>query len=168
MILFPLAASLMNCISETPLCEFFDPSTRTFTWTPGYEDQGEYTVRFIVTDACEDPEPLDDFEDVTITVGDTCRPPILERIGSKNVNENEELKFTITAADPDLPNDSLSFSCASEYYTSGETPLCEFFDPSTQTFTWTPGYYDGGEYTVRFIVTDALAKIQIRSMTLRM
>ena len=152
-----------SCVSDdsigivnADLCRFFDPSSRTFRWTPGYEDQGEYTVRFIVTDACENPEPQQDFEDVTITVDNTCRPPILGSIGSKNVNENEELRFTLTARDEDLPNDSLSFSCVSDSSISiVNADLCRFFDPSTRTFRWTPGYEDQGEYTVRFIVTDA-------------
>ena len=146
-----------SCVSNTEGfdCEkYFNPSTQLFSWTPGFESAGIYQVRFIVTDSCENPGPKQDFEDVTITVEETCRPPILEPIGDQNINENEELKFTITAKDDDLPNDFLSFSCVSEDYTSGERPLCEFFDPSSRTFTWTPGYEDQSEYAVRFIVTD--------------
>ena len=38
---------------------------------------------------------------MTITVGDVNRPPVLDPIGSKTINEGESLTFTVTATDPD-------------------------------------------------------------------
>ena len=148
----PDDALTFSCASEDiPFCEdYFDPPL--FSWTPGFDDAGNNTVvRFTVTDSCPDG-PLSDSKDVTITVGDTCRPPVLDPIGDQSVIEGEELRFTIAATDPDLPNDALSFSCESE----SEVINCSTsFDPSTRIFSWTPGGETQGEYIVRFIVTDA-------------
>jgi len=147
----PDDALTFSCASEDiPFCEdYFDPPL--FSWTPGFEDADNYTVRFTVTDSCPEGD-LSDFKDVTITVGDTCRPPVLDPIGAQSTIEGEELSFTITATDPDLPNDTLSFSCESE----SEVINCSTsFNPSTGFFSWTPGGETQGEYIVRFIVTDA-------------
>jgi hypothetical protein len=140
-----------SCISKDINCEeYFNPSTYRFSWVPGFESAGNYQVRFIVTDACADPGPLQDFEDVNISVGNICRPPVLEPIGSQTINAGLELKFTISATDPDLPYDTLSYSCVSE-----DIACEEFFDPSTRIFSLTPGMKDVGNYQVRFIATDA-------------
>ncbi|MFH2066635.1 MAG: PKD domain-containing protein [Pseudomonadota bacterium] len=72
--------------------------------------------------------------------------PILNPIGPKAINEGEVLEFTVTASDPD--NDSLSYSVSS-------LPSGAAFDVSTQKFTWTPSYFQAGQYTnVKFVVTD--------------
>ena len=63
---------------------------------------------------CQDPEPQRDSEDIIISVEDTCRPPVLAPIGPQFTREGEELRFRIAATDPDLPNDTLSFSCESD------------------------------------------------------
>ncbi len=46
----------------------FDLATGTFSWTPGYDQSGSYTVRFAVTDGRSS-----DYEDVTIIVGKVLR-----------------------------------------------------------------------------------------------
>jgi len=127
----------------------FDGGTRTFTWTPDYNTSGDHTVTFTVTD---DGSPVkSDSEDVTITVSNVNRPPVLNTIGAKSVDEGQELSFTVTASDPD--NDDLT-------YTAGNVPTGANFDEATQTFTWTPDYGDASNYTVTFTVTDNGSPIQ--------
>ena len=86
-----------------------------------------------------------DSGDVTITVGNVNRPPVLNTIGSKTVEEGQSLAFTVTATDSD--NDDLTYSADS-------LPIGATFDEASQTFTWTPDYGDAGNYTVTFAVTD--------------
>ena len=69
----------------------------TFTWTPDYEQAGQYEVTFSVSDD-EDP-PLFDEETITITVVNTNRPPVLAEIGDREVDENDELVGIVTARD---------------------------------------------------------------------
>ena len=65
-------------------------------------------------------------------------------IGDKPVNEGELLEFTISATDPD--GDSLTYSASN-------LPSGASFDPSTQTFSWTPA--QAGTYAgIHFEVSD--------------
>jgi hypothetical protein len=121
----------------------FDPATQTFTWNTGYGDVGNYDVLFTVTD--NGVPPASDSETVTITVGNVNRPPLLDPIGSKSVDEGLTLQFVVTATDPD--GNGLTFS-------AGNLPSGATFDPATQTFTWNTGYGDAGNYDVLFSVTD--------------
>lgn len=57
----------------------FDPATRTFRWTPGYDQSGSYTLRFQATDGRST-----DYEDITITVGNMLRKDVNDD-GSVNV-----------------------------------------------------------------------------------
>ncbi|MBU4311588.1 MAG: VCBS repeat-containing protein, partial [Candidatus Omnitrophica bacterium] len=74
------------------------------------------------------------------------RPPALDPIADKEVDENQTLEFTIQAAD--LDGDRLTYSASN-------LPEGASFDEATQTFTWTPTYEQAGVYEdVHFEVTD--------------
>ena len=129
--------------SNVPTGASFNPSTRVFNWTPAFGDSGNYSVTFTVTDNGTPAES--DSEIVTITVGNVNRPPVLNTIGSKNVNEGVLLSFTVTASDPD--GDGLTFSASN-------VPTGASFNPSTRVFSWTPSFGAAGNYNVTFTVTD--------------
>ena len=119
----------------------FDASTRTFSWTPSYDQEGDYTVTFHVEDTLNDF----DEEEVIITVGNNNRAPIFEDIEDKNVDENTLLQFTVSATDSD--GDDLTYS-------TSDLPTGAAFDVTTKTFTWTPTYDQSGSYEVTFQVSD--------------
>jgi hypothetical protein len=146
---FTLAASdpdndeLAFSAENLPAGANFDIVSKTFTWSPDYGDAGNYGVIFTVTD---NGSPLQsDTEEVTITVGNVNRPPVLNPIGAKTVGEGQTLQFVVTGTDPD--NDQLT-------YTAGDLPLNASFDAAAQTFTWSPDYGDAGDYAVTFTLTD--------------
>ena len=139
----PDGDSLSYSAGNLPTGASFNPTTRTFTWTPGYGAAGNYSVLFTVTD--NGTPPTSDSETVTITVGNVNRPPVLSPIGSRSIGEAQTLTFALTATDPD--GDSLSYS-------AGNLPTGASFNPTTRTFTWTPGYGTAGNYSVLFTVTD--------------
>lgn len=118
----------------------FDESTRTFLWTPDYDDSGSYDVTFTVSDG-----DLSDSETITISVGSVNRPPELESIGDKNAVEGSGLSFTINATDPD--QNSLSYSTSA-------LPAGADFDEETLTFVWIPNYDQAGSHSVTFTVND--------------
>jgi polyisoprenoid-binding protein YceI len=124
--------------------------TGIFSWTPDYAQAGTYpNVTFTVTD---DGTPAEsDSEEVTITVGNVNRPPVLNTIGAKIVDEGQLVEFTITGSDPD--GDNLTYSV-------GNVPTDANFDAASQTFSWTPGYGAAGNYTVTFTVTDNGSPLQ--------
>ncbi len=119
----------------------FSPATRTFSWTPNYNQAGSYQVTFTVSDGS-----LTDSETITITVNNVNQAPVLAPIGNKTVNEGQLLEFTISATDPD--GDPLTYSASN-------LPSGASFDPATRTFSWTPSYIQAGPYEdVHFEVTD--------------
>lgn len=77
-------------------------------------------------------------------VGNVNRPPVLDPIGNKIVNEENILTFTINASDPD--NNLLTYSASN--LPSGVT-----FNTVTQTFSWTPTYAKGS-YQITFTASD--------------
>ena len=150
----PDGDALTYTASNLPTGASFDAATQTFSWTPGYGAAGNYTVTFTATD--NGTPAQSDSETITITVGNVNRPPVLNTIGAKTVNENQLLEFTITASDPD--GDALT-------YTAGNLPAGADFDAAAQTFSWTPGYGTAGSYTVTFTVTDDGTPVQNDSET---
>ena len=72
-------------------------------------------------------------------------PPTLASIGSKSIDENSALTFTLSASDPGL--DTLTYSAV-------DLPTGSTLDGSSGLFTWTPTYDQAGTYPVQFNVTD--------------
>jgi hypothetical protein len=74
------------------------------------------------------------------------RPPVLNAIGNKAVNEGATLTFTLSASDAD--GDALTYSASN-------LPVGATFNSTTRTFSWTPGYSQAGVYaSVHFQVSD--------------
>ncbi len=120
--------------------------TASFSWTPDAELAGNFVVTFIVTD---DGSPaLSDSEEVTLTVGDVNRPPVLDPIGNQVIGSGEELTLLLTATDPD--GDDLT------YEASGIPTGAIFIDNKNGTaeFTWTPDEELTGNFWMTFKVTD--------------
>jgi hypothetical protein len=138
----PDGDSLTYSADNTPSGASFNPTTRTFSWTPSYTQAGTYPdIRFSVTDGA-----LVDSENITITVNNVNLAPVLSAIGNKSVTEGQLLTFTVSATDPD--GDSLTYS-------ANNTPAGSSFNGTTHVFTWTPASGQVGTYAnVRFAVTD--------------
>ena len=126
--------------SGLPTGATFNVGTRIFAWTPTYNDAGTYTVHFEVTDGA-----LTDSEDVSITVNNVNRTPVLDPIGNQTATEGSPLQFTISGNDPD--GGALTFSALN--LTTGA-----LFDALTRMFSWTPSLSQAGNYSVTFKVSD--------------
>ena len=121
----------------------------TFDWTPDFTQSGGYYVNFYATD---DSSAVDS-EVVLITVNNVNRPPVLDPIGPKLVDEGANLTFDVTANDPD--------GTIPELTTSPLPPGAEFTDHGngTGTFDWTPDFTQSGQHYVTFYATDDLAAV---------
>jgi hypothetical protein len=117
-----------------------------FSWIPTEaQGPGSYVIRIIVSDGI-----AQDYEDITVTVNEVNLPPVLNPIGPKTINEGALLQFTITASDPDLPAQTLTYSASN--LPSGAT-----FNSTTRVFSWTPTSGQAGAYSgVHFEVTDGV------------
>jgi Putative Ig domain./Cadherin domain./Cohesin domain. len=114
-----------------------------------FEEKSSYTIRLKVTDPWGETYE----ENLTISVTDVNDAPVLAYIGAKSVNELAALTFTATAADADLPAQTLAFSLADG--TSGAVPTGAAIAPSSGAFTWTPTEEQGpGTYTFDVCVSD--------------
>jgi Putative Ig domain. len=125
----------------------FDAKTRTFSWKPDNTQSGTYRVIFRVTDTGIDGTPLSSETVATITVENINRPPKFDPIADVKVNENEELKFDVSAQDPDVEDEGKL------KITAENLPEGAKFDG--KTFTWTPTFEQSGSYKVTYTVTDA-------------
>jgi hypothetical protein len=63
----------------------FDSSTRTFSWTPGFEQAGSYSVTFTISDG-----ELTDSEAIKITVNNTTAATLVENL----INKVKSLKLS--------------------------------------------------------------------------
>ena len=86
-----------------------DPASGVFSWTPT-EAQGPGTFDVTVRVTNDGAPALGDTETITITVNEVNEAPVLAAIGDRVVNEGNELSFTATATDPDVPANGLTFT----------------------------------------------------------
>ena len=109
-----------------------------FSWTP-LEAQGPDSYTFTVK-VCDNGDPaLCDEEKITVTVSEVNTAPVLEGIGDQSVNEGALLSFTASAADSDLPANTLTFSLVGAPEGASITPAGEF--------SWTPSEAQGPDDT---------------------
>jgi hypothetical protein len=123
----------------------FNAARRQFSWTPTYDQAGEYkNLLFIITAG-----KLSDSTTMNITVNNVSRPPVLEVIANKTVDEQKNLSFKVTATDPDAEDqDRLK-------YTAQNLPSGAKFNSDSLRFNWTPTYDQAGSYPdISITVTD--------------
>jgi hypothetical protein len=136
--------------SNLPEGSNFDGETGKFSWTPGYDQTGNYWVTFAVVDDGE--QPLGSDETVMITVGNVNRPPEIQSIGDVVTDENILTEFTVLGEDPD--GDEVYFS--TENIPGGAKVEIEKIQLNviTAEFSWAPEFGQEGNYRVKFIVSD--------------
>ncbi|MCP4353275.1 MAG: hypothetical protein GY795_48105 [Desulfobacterales bacterium] len=132
----PDGGALVFTGSVLPEGAVLNPVTGVFSWTPGSEQAGEYTVTFTVTD----PDDVTDSADVTFTVTDTNRAPVLTPAETVAAEEGMTVTFQVPAEDPDGDPLTFSLTAAPEGMTA---------DADTGMITWTPGAGQGGEHDSR-------------------
>ncbi len=131
--------TLTYSASNLPAGAAFNTGTRVFSWTPSYTQAGTYnSVHFEVTDGT-----LIASENITITVNNVNRAPVLAVIGNKAMNESENLVFALSATDPD--GDAVTFTSSA---------LQPWMILSSGTFTASPDNTNSGNYSLTFTATD--------------
>jgi len=127
--------------NRTDLFTDLDPVTGTGSWTPSFDDSGIYYIDFGVSDG----KGGIDNETIMIEVLHVNRPPVLDPVGDRIINETETLFLSLSASDPD--GDTIHYSC-------NRTDLLADFNIITGTGNWTPSFDDSGIYYVEFGVSD--------------
>jgi len=138
------AGKLVYSVSGLPEGATFDGLTRTFSWTPSYEQSGAYPLTFTLSD----PAGGAVSQETVVTVAHIDRKPDLAELKPLMVDENADLKFTLQGSDPDA-EDQTSLS-----YYAANLPEGATFDATTATFSWTPTYDQSGIYEkLQFVFT---------------
>lgn len=120
-----------------------DDGSGSLSFEPNYDQAGEYPITFYASDGI-----LIDSEEITITVINTNRSPVLDPIGYQMVAVDTELLITVNASDPDGTIPSLSVI---------DEPTGATFDDhndGTGIFVWTPVAGQEGFYDAVFIASD--------------
>ena len=132
--------ALTFAADPTPDGASLDAETGRFSWTPTRAQIGEHSVELSVSDATGR-----DSEQITITVVDDNRGPVLQAIGDRTTDEGQALGIQLAADDGD--GDALTFS-------ADGLPEGATLGADDGRFRWTPGFDQAGEYDVTFRVED--------------
>jgi hypothetical protein len=132
----------------------FNASSKTFSWTPTFEQAGNYTVTFKVSDL----GGLTASKTVTITVKNVNRKPALANIPDQKVAENSPITFTVSANDPDK-EDAGKVSLSADGLPNGASF-------SGGKFSWTPNYDQAGDYKVTFKAKDGQGLEDSKTVTI--
>src|SRR5206468_1168446 len=128
-------AVLYAAVGSLPQGAEFDVSNGRFTWTPNYDQAGDYTLAFSASDV----SGLSDTIQVHINVSDVNRLPVLTFTNHQGVI-GDPLQFSVTGTDPDTA-ETLVFSARG-------LPDGASLNPVTGAFVWTPGPGQVGTYLV--------------------
>lgn len=139
----PLDSLRFSLVTGAPAGLTVDGTTGQLTWTPAESDG---PGMFDVTVQVEDDHGLTDTETFTIVVREVNRPPVLNPISNRFVQEGESVSFVASATDPDLPTNMLTFSLAAG------APQGAAIDPQNGRFDWTPT--DAGTFQLTIQVSD--------------
>ncbi len=128
----------------------FDPSTATFSGTPGAADEGAVDIRLTATD----PSGESTFDDFALNVVAGNAPPFVETpIADQNATEEAAFSFAVPAntfGDPNGDDLTLSASLSD----GSALPSWLGFDAATGTFSGTPDDPDVGTLTVSVRAAD--------------
>ncbi len=120
----------------------FDKATGVLTWTPSFTQSGEHVFAALAIDS-QGVKSVP--KEIKITVIDVNQKPVFKNLGDISTKEGDLVEFKVQAEDKDAA-DSLTYTAVGT--------LSAQFNPTTQTFSWTPTFDDAGIHTVTFNVSD--------------
>src|SRR5262249_50067417 len=112
-----------------------NPSSGLLTWTPT-EAQGPSTNDVTVSVTDNGTPSLRDSRTCRVLVNEVNSAPTLAAVANRTVNEGSLLTVNLSATDPDLPANNLTYSLLNE-------PAGMVLDPITGVLTWTPSEAQG-------------------------
>lgn len=132
-------------------------NTAELSVQPGFEDSGHY----LATVKATDPEDAFDEKNVSITVRNVNRPPVLENIDRILVREGSQLVRTITGSDPDRQVVEFSVSNLPHFATFSDEGA------GVGRLTLRPGFKDDGLYHTTLTITDPEGATDSESFTIQ-
>ncbi len=108
--------ALYYSTQNSPNGASFNTTTRTFTWTPTFQQSGTYNVTFIISDS-----ELTDSETITITVAEVCEPDTCQSLNYECGTVNDGCGGTISCGSCQSGYSCESGECLAE---PGPAPYC--------------------------------------------
>jgi DNA gyrase inhibitor GyrI len=134
-------------VLNPPAGSVIDVSSGVLTWMPS-EIQGPSTNRITVVVRDAGSPSLSATNDFAVTVLEVNSPPVLSAPGDRMVHDGAVLDFTISATDPDIPPNQLTYSLEAG-------PPAANLHPITGLFSWlAQAAQIPGTNTVTAVVTD--------------
>ncbi|MDA1274719.1 MAG: immunoglobulin domain-containing protein [Verrucomicrobia bacterium] len=144
-----------------PVGAAIDPVTGAFSWTPT-EAQGPGSNTITVQARDSGVPPLTGTKSFTVVVREVNQPPTMGPIGDRTVLAGSPLSAPVSAADADLPPNTLTFALGAG------APAGATIDATTGLFSWTPSPAAGpSTNTIGVIVTDNGVPRLIANQTFR-
>ena len=119
--------TLSYSLLSGPAGASINPATGLVSWTPT-EAQGPSSNTFVVQVTDNGSPALSAQVSFSVTVTEANRAPVLAGISDKSISELATLSFNLSATDPDLPANAISYSLVSG-------PAGAAVDPVTGLFT---------------------------------
>ncbi|MFN0056554.1 MAG: putative Ig domain-containing protein [Planctomycetales bacterium] len=139
--------TLTYSLEQAPEGSSINATTGLFTWSPTEaQGPGDYTVAVRVTD--HGSPALSAVTSFGVRVNEVNLAPTLANPGNQSVDELTPLIVALSATDPDLPPNLLT------YVIEGGFQEGMSLDPVTGVFQWTPGEAQEGIWNVTFRVHD--------------
>ena len=129
--------------SDLPDGASLDPASGAFSWTPAEDQNGLYRFNLTVSDG----RGGSDSQTVSVGVLETNQPPAFDAMPDHIVSDLSMLNLNITATDPDLPANILTYSLV-------DPPEGANIDPRTGRFSWIPTVTDGQIDPIVVLVDD--------------
>jgi|GEM_PF-68250 len=136
---------LIYSLVSGPVGMTIDPASGVVSWIP--TAQQLLTLTHNAEIRATDLAGNNSLQDFTIALNS---PPVIATIGNKTINGQSLLQFTVSVTDPNIPNDTFTYSLDAGF------PAGAGIDSPTGTFQWTPAANQiPGTFTVTVRATDA-------------
>ena len=136
---------LVISAENLPESATFDAATAQFSWTPSYDESGDYSG---ITVSLNDPAGLSDSKSFNLKVNHVNRAPQLSAVPAATGSENAPVAFALIGTDPDVEDEGkLVYACAN-------LPAGAAVDAQSGEFVWSPGFTQAGEFTLNFKLSD--------------
>ena len=144
----PEGKAVTLSVTNLPSNASFNATTGVFSWTPAQTRANTWTtIHFAASDGANTTAMPVIFT-IAASAPAENKPPVFTATPAQTVVAGNQLKFTVTASDPE--GQALTYSASN-------LPQGATFDAATRSFTWTPSTSQTGSFQANFSVSDGKA-----------
>ncbi|MGE3310329.1 MAG: Ig-like domain-containing protein, partial [Limisphaerales bacterium] len=147
--------TVVHSVEGLPTGADYDIATGRFSWTPGFDQAGRYTLVFQATDdGGGTGRPLSTRVEVPIRVVNANRPPVLAPVENLSVDRGQILEVPFSSTDPDGNPLTWNLDNESPGYPLPSFVTFQVLPDGTAVMRLEPGDGDRGDYPLILSVSD--------------